>query len=243
MANEKVWNKLYSETEFNDVLKRLDYGLKAPEKLFAYYPWLELLRKNKLKFGRSLEIGAGTGSYSLVLKKLGMVKEVYLLDYSEEALKIAKKAFKKHNVKGHFILGNALNLPFKDKFFDLTISGGLLEHFNEKEQLKIISEEKRVSKYVLNQVPISTLGYWALRLAITLIKGKWPFGYEKPMSKKILKRLYENEGIEIIGEGYHDVLTAVKFSMASKKNADFNFKKKFINKILMNEIAILGKVT
>jgi hypothetical protein len=39
---------------------------------------------------------------------------------------------------------------------------------------------------------------------------------------------------------YHDVLTAVKYNLNSK-GYKFNLNKKSINKLFINEIAILGK--
>jgi ubiquinone/menaquinone biosynthesis C-methylase UbiE len=131
MINKKdTWNKLYENSKLKDIENRINLGLKDKKNLVIYYPWLNLIIKNRLKFKRSLEVGSGTGSYSLILKKLGLVEEVYLFDWSEESLKLAKKLFEHYGEKAHFIQGDAKNLPFKDNFFDLTLSGGLLEHFS-----------------------------------------------------------------------------------------------------------------
>jgi SAM-dependent methyltransferase len=242
MKNKKeTWDKLYNKTEFKSILKRINYGLEKPERLYEYFPWLKLLKNNKIKIKKSLEIGAGTGSYSLVLKKLGIVDEVYLLDWSEESLETAKKLFKKYNIKGNFIQGDVRDLPFKDKEFDLVLSGGLLEHFEEKDILKILNEKKRVSKYVLTQIPISNIPYWTMRTIITILKFGWPFGFEKPVSASKNLEMQKKQGVKIIDISYHDILTAIKYNCGAKSNLNLNFKKDFLNKILRNEIAILGK--
>lgn len=236
-----VWDKVYSSTNKNEVIDALDYGFKNPEIFKVYYSWLEVLIRNKIKFKRSLEVGSGTGSYSLILKKLGIVEEVYLLDYSKESLKIAEENFRRYGEKGHFILGDAFKLPFKDNFFDLTISGGLLEHFSEEDAVKILQEKRRVSKYILSQVPINTLAYWILRMIVTVRKLGWPFGYEKPMNRKQLERIYAQTGIKVIDEQYHDILTSIKFWIDHRIKKKLNFKKNKINKLFANEIAILGR--
>lgn len=242
MKNKKeTWNELYSGTEFEDIVKRINYGLDNHDRLYEYYPWLKLLKESGLKFKKSLEIGSGTGSYSLILKKLGIVDEVYLLDWSEESIETAKKLFEKYNVKGNFIQGDVRKLPFKNNEFDLVLSGGLLEHFEEKDILKILDEKKRVSKYVLTQIPVNNIPYWIVRVIITILKKGWPFGFEKPVSIKKNIEMQKKQGIEIIGKEYHDILTAVKYNYGAKKNLDLNFKKNFLNKIFINEVAILGK--
>ncbi len=242
MKNKKeTWNELYSNSEFKEFIKKIDYGLEKPERLYEYYPWLKLLKDNKIKIKKSLEIGAGSGSYSLILKKLGLVEEVYLLDWSEESLNISKKLFKKYGVEGNFIKGDVRNLPFKDKEFDLILSGGLLEHFENEDILKILKEKKRVSKYILTQVPVSNIPYWTMRVIITIIKKGWPFGFEKPVSVSKNIKMHNERGIKIIDKSYHDILTAIKYNYGAKKNLNLNFKKSFFNEIFRNEIAILGK--
>lgn len=236
-----IWNEIYSKTDRESIQKSLKYGLKNKETFQKYYAWLDILIQNKIKIKKSLEVGSGTGGYSFILKKLGIVNEVYLLDYSKESLKIAKESFKKNNLKGNFIEGNAFNLPFKNKEFDLVLSGGLLEHFGEENMIKILKEQKRVSKYILTQVPVNNVPYWIMRIIITLIKRGWPFGFEKPISIKKNLKLYKRLGIKIIDVNYHDILTSIKYNYGSKKNLDLNFEKSFLNKIFRNEIAILGK--
>jgi len=238
-----IWNKLYSNTNKTAIMESLNYGFKNPKIFEGYYCWFHLLRKSKLKIRRSLEVGSGTGSYSLILKKLGIVDEVYLLDYSKESLKIAEDNFKKYGIRGKFILGNALDLPFKDNYFDIAISGGLLEHFSEKDALKILSEKARVSRYTLTQVPINTLAYWLMRSIVTLIKGGWPFGYEKPMNVTKLQKMHKRLNLKIIGEEYHDLISLFKFLIGRKTGYNFNFKKNFLNRIFANEIAIIANKT
>lgn len=242
MKNKKItWDKLYDYSEIEEFRQRINFGLKNKDALIEYFPWLKLLIRNNLKFKRSLEIGSGSGTYSLILKKLGIVEEVYLLDWSENSIKIAKKLFKSYGEDGNFYVGDARKLPFKDKYFDLVFSGGLLEHFGKGNALKILKEEKRVSNYVLTQIPISTIPYWTIREIITIKNFRWPFGYEAPLSIKENMKMYSQANLNILDKEFHDIITAIKFNLNSKYQIKLNLKKRVYNNLFVNEIAILGK--
>ena len=85
-----------------------------------------------------LDVACGTGFF---FKEYGQ-KEVYGIDISEEMLKIAKL----NNPLNTKVLkvGDALHLPFKDNFFDVTITNRFLMHTPEFS--RIISEMVRVTK-------------------------------------------------------------------------------------------------
>lgn len=100
------------------------------------------LLDNKLfnKGNRCLEVGCGRGSISSYFSEAGY--DCTLLDISPEVINSAKKIFKKNKLKAKFYVGDANLLPFKDNSFDIIVSIGLLEHFEDVE--KTISEQIRV---------------------------------------------------------------------------------------------------
>ena len=79
-----------------------------------------------------LELGCGSGLMSAYLAEKN---KITLLDLSENSLKIAKCNFNKKNVKGEFIRGDLLKMPFKNNTFDVVWNQGVLEHF------KILQEQ------------------------------------------------------------------------------------------------------
>lgn len=110
-----------------------------------------------------IDIGAGTGAYSIYLSNLGYdVTAVELVSHNLEILKS-----KKSNVKAY--LGNALDLSiFKDKSFDYCILFGPLYHLlKEEEKIQALSEAKRILKddgiifisYYMNEYAIITYGF------------------------------------------------------------------------------------
>ncbi|MBE5942116.1 MAG: class I SAM-dependent methyltransferase [Lachnospiraceae bacterium] len=110
-----------------------------------------------------LDIGAGTGRYSVALANEGYdVTAVELVKYN---LGILKK--KQSNVKAY--QGNALNLKrFEDESFDLTLLFGPMYHlYTFEDKLKALQEAKRVTKpngrilvaYCMNEYCVLTYAF------------------------------------------------------------------------------------
>lgn len=94
------------------------------------------------KYSNCLEVGCGRGSISSYFADAGF--KCSLLDYSASVLETAKEIFHTNQHQAEFINGNALDLPFEDNLFDVVVSIGLLEHF---EDIKTpILEQYRVLK-------------------------------------------------------------------------------------------------
>ena len=92
-----------------------------------------------------LEVGAGTGRYSVTLAKQGLkVTAVELVEHNLEILKSKLDGTESINA----IQGNALDLSaLEDNFFDLTMVLGPMYHLYKKEEkLTALSEAIRVTK-------------------------------------------------------------------------------------------------
>jgi len=73
-------------------------------------------KRKKIKV---LDLGCGAGNNSKFLAENGF--DVYGIDGSASAVKTSKERFKRWNLKGNFIRGDFLDLPYKNNFFDLII--------------------------------------------------------------------------------------------------------------------------
>lgn len=89
-----------------------------------------------------LDVGCGTGNYSIKLAKLGCL--VTGIDISKEMLLVAKNKCKDLNIQIDLILGDVESLPFSDNSFDAVVSVAVLEFVRDK--YKAIEEMFRVTK-------------------------------------------------------------------------------------------------
>lgn len=123
--NIKFWDAFFRARQQEPQLNRLI------AKISQEY-WLDVLRKLVSAQGRgfrSLEIGSGRGDLSVGMSMIGY--DCCLGDISEVALLLGKTNFQKISLSGSFILMDASMLPFKDETFDVVVSGGVVQHFED----------------------------------------------------------------------------------------------------------------
>ena len=115
---------------------------------------------------RVLEVGAGTGRYSLVLAEKGFqVDAIELVQHNIDILK--GKIRENYNIDVR--QGNAMDLScYRDETFDITLVLGPLYHlFNDEDKKQAISEAIRVTKkggtifvsYCMNEATIINWGF------------------------------------------------------------------------------------
>ena len=118
---------------------------------------------NNRKDIKILDIGAGTGRYSIYFANKGFdVTAVELVKHNIRVIEEKNKSIKT-------ILGNATNLSMlKDDSFDITLLFGPLYHLiSEEDKIKALSEAKRVTKkdgiimccYIMNEYAIIKYGF------------------------------------------------------------------------------------
>ena len=90
---------------------------------------------------RILEVGCNVGTQLKMLQKRGFEK-LYGIELNNHAVELSKKLTKNINI----IRGSGFDLPFKDNFFDLIFTSGVLIHINPKDIDKIMKEIYRCSK-------------------------------------------------------------------------------------------------
>ncbi len=172
---------------FDKIASRYDdwYKTKTGQYVDRVEKWL-VFSMLKTKSGKALDLGCGTGNYTLELKKRGF--DVIGLDASEEMLKIAR-------LKGlNCIKGDAYNLPFPDESFDLVLSVTMFEFIHEPE--KVIAEIYRVLKPG-GEVLIGTMNGRSLWFIFKRLKSLFvetAYRYARFYTPKELETLLENAG-------------------------------------------------
>ena len=83
--------------------------------------------------GRVLEAGCGTGQMSLYLSRFN--REIFGIDLSHGSLLLAEKFKIENDIDNvNFLRMNLRNLFFKDNYFDVIISNGVLHHTSDPKQ-------------------------------------------------------------------------------------------------------------
>lgn len=117
---------------------------------------------SKMNDPKIIDIGAGTGKYSIELSNQGY--DVTAIELVKHNLSYIKKYDK---IKSY--QGNAIDLSrFKDETFDLTLLFGPMYHLiDENDKIKALNEAKRITKkdgiimvaYIMNDYCILTHGF------------------------------------------------------------------------------------
>lgn len=155
---EQYYNKFNEEKRLDSRHGRVEY-IVSMKYIHDYLN--EDIPKSEFKI---LDVGAGTGRYSVALAEEGYdVTAVELVKHNLGLLKA-----KKSNVKA--MLGNALNLSKKLPIdnFDLTLVFGPMYHlFSFEDKVKALTEAKRVTKeggvimvaYVMNEYGVLSYAF------------------------------------------------------------------------------------
>ena len=122
-----------------------DGRLKKKNRLPEYITTMRYIEKYLTPNSKIIEIGAGTGRYSITLADMGYdVTAVELVPHNIEIMK--KKVKPEHNIK--IYQGNACDLSFIDSdTYDIVLLLGPMYHlFNDEDKNRAISEAIRVAK-------------------------------------------------------------------------------------------------
>ena len=106
-----------------------------------------------------VEVGIGCALGLIYLATQG--KEVVGVDFDREVIVLAKQRTKQFNMEIPFVQANAKKLPFQNRFFDVVLHEGLLEHFDHEDRMNILREHFRIAEYVVVDVP--TVKSWGGR--------------------------------------------------------------------------------
>lgn len=169
-----------SEQEYDLLHQKIGFG-EEPE----YYQLIGTL----LKGTKSVDIGCGYGFIERYSPKTVAV------DFSEEALKVARKNGAKNSVKA-----SAEKLPFKNDEFEISLSLGVLEHIAN--QKKAIAEMVRVSKI---QIIIAHArlpwGLEYIKKPVMALFGLKDQPIEKPLTLKQIEKMLLRNSSRILVRG------------------------------------------
>lgn len=150
-----------------------------------------------------MEVGAGSGGGSVLVKRLMPQARVVATDINPEVCASIVKFAKKARVKIEVECCDVLKLPYQAQSFDVCFSAGLMEHFSEELMLQGVKEQLRVAKVVLMDVPIL---HWFL-------SGLYRYGNELMLPKitwlDLLRRVGGILDVSFIGPPQEEIMMTV----------------------------------
>lgn len=94
--------------------------------------------------GKIIELASGLSYFCQMAKKKYPNAEVWGLDFSTTAKERMSKEESSIDESVNYCVGDALNTPFKDEYFDYVVSGEFLEHIENP--MDLINEMYRLCK-------------------------------------------------------------------------------------------------
>ena len=110
---------------------------------------------DNLELNRILEVGCNVGNQLNVLKKMGYL-DLWGIELQDYAVEVARKRTSGLNI----VKGTAFDIPFKNGFFDLVFTSGVLIHISPDDINKVLDEMYRcTNKYILGLEYYNPEGY------------------------------------------------------------------------------------
>ena len=108
---------------------------------------LPLIEQAEIKSGfRVLDIGCGTGSMAVMIKRMHPTAEVVGIDPDPMALSVAERKAKRAGVSVELDRGFADHMPYADASFDRVFSSFMFHHLPADEKSATLGEIRRVLK-------------------------------------------------------------------------------------------------
>jgi pseudaminic acid biosynthesis-associated methylase len=110
---------------------------------------------------RILEVGCNVGNQLFSLQRMGF-QNLYGIELQSYAIKLCRQRTQNINV----VCGSAFDVPFKDGYFDLVFTSGVLVHIHPSDIVKVIKEIHRCTKdYIWG------FEYWAPEYTEVIYRG------------------------------------------------------------------------
>jgi len=130
-----------------------------------------------------LEVGSNIGNQLLLLQRMGF-KNLYGIEINSYAIELSKSRTKNINI----VQGSAFDIPFKDEFFDLVFTSGLLIHIAPSDIKVVMQEIHRCTKEY-----IWGLEYYADKYTKIVYRGKKNLLWKTDFAKLYLNLFDELE--------------------------------------------------
>jgi len=101
--------------------------------------------------GGVLEVGVGSGAQSALLSR--WVRPVVTIDNDRRIMEAAGPNLDRFGPKTTRVLADAFRMPFRDGAYGVSLSQGLMEHFDDDGIAGLVREQLRVCRSVVFSIP------------------------------------------------------------------------------------------
>ncbi len=196
--SSELWDGIWGNTSLQH--REILYTIER-EKRDSIWPQIRkavIDRHGSFKGLQVLELGAGAGTFAALMAQEGA--GVTILDYSANAINRSQLFFDSLGMEAAFFQDNALTVRDSlTKKYDISMSFGLAEHFQDGERIQII----RSHFEVLNETGMTFISvpnrfclpyrFWKKKREL---QGRWAYGEEYPFSRRELRNICIDFGIK-----------------------------------------------
>ncbi len=165
-----------------------------------------LLESFNLKGMTILEVGTGTGQYCIELALRGA--HCTGIDIDPGSIKLANRLSKEYGID-NCVFENIDLFDLHDKQYDIVFSMGTLEHFQDKEIVRMLKKMNELGDYVITGVPFSGSSAYTMSKNLSQKMGTWEYGEEKdfetmtPLFQKARMNINRERVIGLCSEAYY----------------------------------------
>lgn len=146
-----------------------------------------VLAREARPYARALEIGAGTGFFSLNLKQAGILEEVHVTDVSPGMVEVAQANAVKLGFSVEGRVASAEHLPYDEGAFDIVVGHAVVHHIPDAEaafrevlrvprpggRLVIAGEPTRIGDWYARRLGRLTWHATTFVTHLPLLRGRW----------------------------------------------------------------------
>lgn len=198
-AGNAVWDQVWKH---EPSIEKDDFLLAREQRCPRWKIIIERLQSTfgSIKGLTTIELGSGRGDLSALLAQRGA--DVTLLDANEHAHEQAKKRFDRLGIHASYVVADMTSsLDAYQKKFDVALSSGVIEHFQDYDRTRVIRSHYDVLRsggLSIISVPHAWCVSYRLWKWYLHQRGCWPYGMELPYSKREIISRSKQAGLEQI---------------------------------------------